>query len=837
MADRIAVADGNFTDAATWATVDATSKLDSELGNTALTTSYVESQTSTPGAIEIDGIAVKVASRASSPSGTMSVRLAQGGALVAGTEVTINVSDLPSEAVGWVFFKFAAPVTLLAATPYTVSAKTSAATQVNLYRNSTAGNWSRLLRTTTTAAPAAGDDLYILGEWTAAATKDDRTVTMNETASTDYGSGSTTIPGFCITKGGTLTWGTTAATNYVLRLSTILAVFNGGVLNMGTTGTPCPRDSSMQLEFDCAADGDFGLRVYGTFNAQGLSRTDGKNVVQCLLNTDEAAGQTILGVDTDTGWLSGDDIAIASTTQTASQAEERTLNGNAGASSVTVSVALTNAHSGTSPTQAEVILLTRNVRVQSVSTTAMAAVYFGPVALVDADWTSFRYLGATTSFERGIEIDTATGSVSLSYCSLRNFDNHGIFTSSASNWNNLTLEHCVAYKVGHQSTGHAAVLLDDTTGTSWSISDCTFISGNTGQGYGIRMNTVKGGSIQRVRCNSGGGDGFYIATDVVPGEGVIDGTFSDWHAHACQQAGIRVVSMVGGKISNIQLWRNNLGTTAAAIYLDNVAGRLIFENGQVFGNSSQHITQGTASGRKACTFRGITFAGDSSFATARGWHGAQNSSPVEMRFENCSFGVASGIFVAHSTADFDPRASSFAKVVQITLVNTPLASATEIANQDAMVGQSFIRRQRSDGSTGVHSTTYPAIGSVTLDTGVFRSAAPSERLEPTYASVGAKLRTAVRRIPVNSGATKTIACYARKTAAYNGNAPRLVILANPALGIDEDLVLDSMTVGSDTWEQLGGVSTPAAEEDGVIEVVGEVDGSAGAVYFDDWSAA
>lgn len=219
MATLIATADGNLGTAATWGVVDATSLLDSEANTVSLTTSYVESATFTPGAIQIDGIAVKVAGRATVASGTISVRLAQAGATVAGTEVTINVSDIQranalgsDQGNGWYFFKFAAPVTLLAATLYTVSAKTSSASQVALFRNATAANYSRMLRTTTTAAPGAGDRMFILGEWTAAATKTNRAVTMNSTATTDFGDASTTVACFGVGYGGTLTWGTTAAT-------------------------------------------------------------------------------------------------------------------------------------------------------------------------------------------------------------------------------------------------------------------------------------------------------------------------------------------------------------------------------------------------------------------------------------------------------------------------------------------------------------------------------------------------------------------------------------------------------------------------------------------------
>src|SRR5262245_14657592 len=111
MATYIARADGVLSAAATWGTCSAvaTALLDSEAGNTATTTAYVESVAFTPGAVTIDGIAVKIRSRVSSPTGTFSVRLAQAGATVAGTEVIVNASDIPSDVVdesGWFLVKF-----------------------------------------------------------------------------------------------------------------------------------------------------------------------------------------------------------------------------------------------------------------------------------------------------------------------------------------------------------------------------------------------------------------------------------------------------------------------------------------------------------------------------------------------------------------------------------------------------------------------------------------------------------------------------------------------------------------------------------------------------------
>ena len=117
MAQLLSIATGNASAAGTWGLV-----------------------TFTPGAITVAGIAVKLAVRTGT-TGTITVDLDQGGSLVAGTDVTINVSDLPVAATadlngGWHYFQFASPVTLLAATAYAVKCKTSSSSQVSLFATS-----------------------------------------------------------------------------------------------------------------------------------------------------------------------------------------------------------------------------------------------------------------------------------------------------------------------------------------------------------------------------------------------------------------------------------------------------------------------------------------------------------------------------------------------------------------------------------------------------------------------------------------------------------------------------------------------------------------------------
>jgi hypothetical protein len=867
MAARMAAANGAFTAAGTWQTIDATAYLNSEANATALGLAYVESAPFTPGAITIDGIAVLIASRVAAPTGTFTIRLAQAGATVAGTELAINVSDvLVSEAwfnsapsnvggSGWYFFKFAAPVLLIVATAYTVSAKCSVAGEITLNRNATAGNWSRLLRTTAGgAAPAAGDDLWILGEWTAAATKTNRAVTMDSVANTDYGDGTAAnSPGFCIGNGGTLTWNNTAATAYILQLSTSLAIHAGGTMTMGTALSPIPRGGSAVLQFDCGADGDFGLYAYGTFTAQGLSRTVGKIFDRCKLNGDEAAAQTTLSVDTDTGWLSGDEIALAPTTRTANQAETRVLNGAAGATTLAVTAGLTNAHSGTAPTQAEMILLTRNVKVVSVSTSFMSFVYCGIASTIDCDWVEFRYLGTLTGRKRGVQISTQagllgalSGSAQFVYCSLRNFETGVGFCAIndvGGNVDNFAISFAVGYLVGSLNNGEAAIAVKSvTTGTNWSITDCTIISGNASVGSCFYFASANG-TIQRIVATGAAGGGIVVDLGTVsPILGSLSGTLSDWTAHSNTITGILLQNILGGRVSNLIAWRHSGGAQQAGVVFGGAVGFLELDGVTAFGNATANLCfTNAASLYGQLLIRAAVAAGDTTFGTGYGFQYPAATSAAcaeQIVLENCTFGVVAGINVAHTLGDIDFTTSA-PKTARMVLRNTLLASPTPILNLASVVGRGGVFYEKKQQVAGVNQAQYgtgSGGGAIDLDTGTFKTAAPSEKLTPAAATVSMKLRSQVRRLPVKSGQAMAVSVWVQKSAAYAGSQPRLRVLSNAAIGLNIDSTLKTATGAVSLWEQLTGTCT-AATGDGVLEVYVDCDGNAGSVYVDDWAAA
>ena len=840
MAVRYSIASGNWTDAARWGLVDSTSYLNSEDSGQSLVTAYSSSRSSafTPGAITVSHLAVKLRLR-STTTGTMSVSLRNATIglddFVTGTEVTINTSDLPAAASadlngGWIVFKLASPVLLLAATNYNIQAKVSSANSVDLTRDATSGNISRCLVTTTTGAPAATDDLIIAEERTGAGTFNAFTVTMNETASTDYGSGASSLvtPAIAICDGGTLQWGTTAATAYQLKVSGNVIVYSGGTYNMGTTGTPCPRDSTMELILDCVTNVEFGLviRNLGTCNIQGQSRSSGKNVVTCKLNTDEAANSTSLGVDTDTGWPDNDEIAVASTTQTASQTEAGTLNGNAGASTLTVDGfagtggGLLNAHGGTAPICAEVILLTRNVIIRGVSTTVQAYFNVAATAVVDCDWARFKWLGSATANKRGIDIATITGSVSFDYCSFDNWvvASSGIVVTGATS-DNYFLRNCVWFNTNTSFTNIA------TSGTTWTC-DNLIAMGATGTGVTFTFADA-GGTITNITSAGNNSSGGRIAVSDLASPGTVNGLTA--HSNAAGQ-GITIGFLRNGTISNLTSWRSGAAGGMNFQSLSNV----IVDGITAFGNSNNNIFVST---NLNLTLKNVVASADATFATPTGIITAASTIGGEVFVEDSTFGVASGIKTAHATQDVNIQAGALSRFF---FHNTLMASATEVGLQSSMFPCALVSSQKHDQTSGSHRT-WKREGTLSTDAVIFDSS-PSLRMTPLFATE--KLTsdgiTPIFSAAVANGGTLTVSVKVRESVVgdgtdYNGNRIRLIVKRNAAAGIAADTVLATATASSvGAWETLSG-TTAAVTDNAILEFMVDCDGTTGWVNVDTWT--
>jgi hypothetical protein len=602
------------------------------------------------------------------------------------------------------------------------------------------------------------------------------------------------------------------------------------MLILGDSGAEIPRDSTSFIEFDNITDGDYGYYMTGgTIKLYGLSRTSGKDIDRCYLNTDEAVGQTVLGVDTDTGWLNGDDIAIAPTARTLAQYERRTLSGGAGASSVTVSAGLTYAHSGTAPTQAEVALLTRNVGIRSVSSTSAYGVV-SPESTLIASWASFRYLGTGTAGKTAaILCQTTTaggGSLSLTKCSIYDCKNNG-FQVTATTANNFTLESCVSANCNSSSTGGGFVSITaNLTGTNFTINNCWYLGETATNGTAFSL-TDEGGVITNLVA-TGVNAGFVLNNSFSQGQ---IGTVSDLTGHTCNYAFAFSGSRQDCTYTRLKAWRC---ITQGGFYISSLeARRVVFDSFEAFGNTNYNFQFTTTSVIEELKFVGCSGNGDTSFATTTNIN--INSRYVDFEMENCDWSVVSGIKTACTNDILIANPGVFQYVTKGRIFSSNLGAATEISGMSTADNESYISIQKKDKTSGLHET-HRRYGKLSIDTGTYKTASPSMRMTPNSASF--KLESATRRtgmkVAVSSGGTITANIWVYKHASYNGAQPRLIARKNYAAGVISDTVLDTMSGGTGAWEQLSG-TTVSVSDDAVLEFIVDCDGTAGYIFIDDWT--
>lgn len=830
MAELIAYQSGNWTGATTWKTVVTSTgaRLASIASNTNTTTSYVYSSAFTvTNAVVVEGLLLYC--NRLNTTGTVSVALSDDNGVTATREVTVNASDLPADPA-WVFFKFGTTLTGDGGTDYRVGVKGSSADNAVFFRDATAGNWSRYLRTNTTATIATTDVTFICDELTGAGAKTDIEVTMNSTATTSYGA-------VHVGQGGVLSYGTSASTAYYLKLAGNLNVWGGGTLNIGTSGTPMPRSSTASLEFVPVSNVDFGLEVYpgATFNAYGQSRTSGNNSYWCLLNTDEAIGSTSLGVNTDTGWLDNDEIVIAPTNLTGAitEFERGTLNGNATATTLTVDGfagaggGLAFAHSGTTPTQAEIILLTRNVRIFGTSASLQGYITFGTTATVNMQWVEMYNLGSTISNKRGLNIKTTTGSCTIQYCSTHDFSVGNISGSTVaidSATNNVTYQ----YNTGYFHSGPFLQLLGNTANTLL-IDSNIWIRTN---GSGVILGDVGSTFTNNRVVGAGTGAGGVVFNE---NSGTI-GTFTDNVIHHTTTIGISTNSAVReGTISNCTTWRtnNSVVTAGGGLYLAGSANTtsLIVNNCTFLsdGNYCVHLDGIVYAELNNCTIANISGA-----STPRGIQLTRADLAV---FNNCDIGSASSPYSAFSTSDVNCANRSTGKIL---FNNSFLRSTTEVVNNSNLTSQGIISAQRLDQTNGNH-ISWRQFGRNSVDTTFFRTASPSERLTPGI-SAPSRHTSGVKKIAVANGTTATVSVWVRESVSgdgtdYNGSRARLMVKRNEAAGITSDTVLATATSASEgAWQQLSG-TTASVIDNAVLEVYVDCNGTQGWVNVDDWSVS
>lgn len=821
MSTLITGATGNFTAAGTWFLCDPTSESDVETNVTSSTISFVGSSNFAPGAITINALAIKISTRSAAPTGTFTIELFNStlAASVANTTTTINVSDLSVSPDGWYVFPTTGSVLLLAANNYQIRIKTSVSAEVSPWRDATGGNWSRQLRTTTTQAPVAGDKLIVVGEHTGVGTGNSFAVTMDETATTSYGA-TAFLQSINVGKRAVLAYGTAAGTNYYLKFKGVFKVTGNGELDIGTSGTPIPSTSSAVLEMDSTANVDTGLVInpLGTFTTFG----NALSFDRAFLAADAAAAATSLTTDVSTGWLSGDTIALASTTRTASECESKALSANAVGTALTIA-AITSAHSGTAPTAGELANLTRNVKIRGTASNLQGYVYIQTTSTVSCSWTEHMFLGSATSLKRGVDITTSTGSCTYNRCSFRAFIVTGAIglNINSGTANNITITN----NVMHNLHTNCINFPTPSSGTVLTFTNNLMILNQTTTE--IMQLVDVGGTITNNTAVGSGRHGISLSDT----NGVF-GTCSGNIAHSntstgfITNAGQNGSALIGGTMSSTTAWRN--GSTG--LNISGNVGDVLFDGLVAFGNATQNVSLGgSTAGQWDVTYNNFTLNAGTTLTCPVGIL-------VSADIENCYVTNSNiGTTTTHATGDvsiIQPAATAFT-LVELFFRNTVLASATEVANTAFLAPGSYLGFEKHDGVAGSHKAI-KGRGVVTIDTVIFDGVSPSQRLTPNSASF--KLKSRVWNFQVTNGTALTPTIRTRKSAAgdgtaYNGNQPRLMLKANQALGINSDVTIATMSVATGNWETLTG-TTATVTDDGTLSFYVDCDGTLGWVNVD-----
>jgi hypothetical protein len=870
MATLISSSNGSFTAASTWGVVDATSFLDSEANSSSSTVAFIYTGTFIPGAITVDGVAIKIAARAAAASGTVMVSLTDHAAGTHVETVSIPTVTIPSFATtynhGWYFFKFSGANTLTVGKGYKVGIQSTPTAMITVYRNATTGNWSRMLRTTA-GAPAANDQLHVMGYYSNAGSGS-CTVVMDNVATTSFGTNTAggVTQGITVDSLGTLQWGTEAATNYYLKWRGPFVVFEGGTLSVGTPAAPIPASSTAVLETNCVAVVDSYLTIteggvcnmYGTqiptpytkmtVSAGGWCSTVGTAVTALagsqsflgltgtivinavnytilsvtdathLTLTATAGAQTgvkwthpvtasVMVVGTTAGWSNGDALCVASTSLASAECEKVTIASVASGTHVTLSGSLTKMHFGTDPMQAEVGNLTRNVILRSNSATLVGYFLCAATSTVYLKGVAFSRLGRTNSQQEGIVVLTVGGVFNMQYCSVYDFTVSGAVGLNVlgAGGPDISVLYCVVYNINTNLFQNVASTAGQT------IVGNLFMSTVTGYSpvvlYGAR------GVFQ---------DNTVVGNDSTTGVVYLNGLVGIFKGNILHCGGTDPLMYIAAGASTVTIEDSTFWGASSMVYVLGDSTTLIANNLTIFAcDTGLHGSGFLYLDAYNWDVYGISmFQGDLLYTVAVNFQNYQQS---VFRFTNCSFGRSDGIKIGNSGQYFPLSFTdnwldtSFVYASNCTSIgelagNNPTATDPHVG----LVGcslSSLCAVQRYNGTAG-DNRLYTSAGTASSDSVIFDTTA-SVRLTPSAA--GQTLDGAHFSVVVVNGNSATVSVKTRESvlvdgAAYNGARPALYVKRNDASGILSDTLLATATAaGSGAFETLSASIGPVTD--------------------------
>ena len=785
-------------------------------------------------------------------------------------------------------FKFASSSALSNTTNYYVCAKTSNSSSVTLFRDGTAANWSHLLRTTATGTAAAGDPLYVMGDWTAGSpdTLASYTISVTTNDTNSYGqvaaaqctaastptscctgaAAGVTCPaeGIQVSKGGTLNYTSGGSTTSAFKAHGQLAVFSSGEFDIGKCAardysggctTFIPSTSTTTYTMDSSTTNvDSGLSIYsgGIFNAFG---SNSPSIVKDLLAADAANGATTITTTQTTGWLNGDSIVISSTSQTPGDAEVKALTGNCTTTSCPITaLATANTtsmcntagsfdHCGITPTQADLGRITHNVLMAGTDSSHQGYVYCQGGSQCVLRYVETKWFGSATTNKRGFDVQTTTCGTTpcfdMQYSSLHDdtVANSLAIDISGAATNNVTISNNVFW-----NNTNFPFIISATTGAALTFDSNLFVGTAGANQSGVTLFDV-GGTFTNNIITSGSGTTSAIT---VSEAGAVVGTFAGNTVHS-NSAGLLVSGAINSTLSTTTAWRNS--ATGLVCGATNVVtpSNITFAGLTMFGNSGQNIIVTNCSN---ALFTGVVSNGDAKFATTSGVVVASTSS-ADIVLDSPSFDVAAGSGNNARTAHTNDMNYS-SGYGQVTLNNPTLSAANPVGAQTSMAPGSYFAFQRFNTTAGDHRY-YTRDGLLQTDTTNYYNTVPGLRLTPnSNTSSTERLQSGnlqgEKCVNMANGTkvTPTVHVCLISSPAYNGLAPRLLRKKNQAMygsGDTADELLATGTTSTGTcvgtggtgWQTLSAQTASNTTDDGVVCFFVDVTGTTGYAVVDDWS--
>lgn len=622
------------------------------------------------------------------------------------------------------------------------------------------GNWSATASWTGAAVPIEGDTVIIQNG-------DTITIDQNITVGAD-----TTTAAIDVASGGKLEVLHTVAADYTLTCKGDLKTSSGGTIEFGTVANPIPstRTFTVKLNYSAAlAAGKYSLLNSGNMVLQGDPARI--TVTHCLLNADAAVNDNNLTTDVATGWKDNDDIAIASTSRTWTEAEDGQVNGDAVGVALTVDGfggvggGLAAAHQGTDNAagdscRAEIINLTRNVKVTSFNAGFKGYVLLDVGSTCDIDYVEFYELGMNAVDKYGFVCKTTAAST-VHYNSFYNM--YRGCSEVRYYCDNFTFDHNVIYNITHDGV----YVYGDTVHTI--TNNIVIYAANWGFYFYFPQIDMRGNTA--AACTYG--IRIYTYRDIVNADDLTIHSCASYLSGYLYAAAHATYS----NISNLKVWRN----TGYFRFYDPCAGWTLTD-AIFFGNGTNQFR---IEGANAITFSNLRLYSEAAYTTANGINFIRGAAD---KIENSEIGTDG----AHTSADIYFSSGYFS---QLTLINTKLSSATEVSNFQNTIKGSYCEIEDLDQVQYADMGWY-TYGKVVRDSTTVKIGTYSMRYDQYWAADD-WLEYEIQ-VPVKSGEQIVVSAWLRKNASYSSaNRPKIKI---SGMGITEDS--DQMSDVTDTWERV-----------------------------------